>query len=129
MGELQILLAEDNKLNQLMIKKVVEDFGFALDIVGTGKEAVDKLAKQHYDLILMDVHMPDMDGYTATKYIRENMGVKSNIPIIVVTSPSDQQEHIQSLLLGANTFVSKPINPEELFTEITTLVIKNPVWN
>jgi len=128
MGELQILLAEDNKLNQLMIKKVVEDFGFALDIVETGKEAVEKLANQHYDLILMDVHMPEMDGYTATKYIREKMGAKSNIPIIVVTSPSDRKEHIQSLLLGANTFISKPINPEELFTEITTLVIKNPVW-
>ncbi|QNF32496.1 response regulator [Adhaeribacter swui] len=129
MGELQILLAEDNKLNQLMIKKVLEDFGFALDIVETGKAAVEKLANQHYDLILMDVHMPEMDGYTATKYIRENMGAKSNIPIIVVTSPSDRLEHINSLLLGANTFISKPIDPEELFTEITTLVIKNPVWN
>lgn len=127
MSELQILLAEDNKLNQLMIKKVVEDFGFALDIVETGKQAVDKLATQHYDLILMDVNMPEMDGYAATKHIREKMGTKSNIPIIVVTSPSDRQEHVKSLLLGANTFISKPIDPEELFTEIMTLVIKNPI--
>ncbi len=128
MGELKILLAEDNKLNQLIIKKVIKDFGFALDVVETGKEAIETLAKNHYDLILMDVNMPEMDGYAATKYIRENMGAKSNIPIIVITSPSDQQEYTKSLLLGANTFISKPINPEELLTEITTLVINNSIW-
>ncbi|QMU30654.1 response regulator [Adhaeribacter radiodurans] len=127
MSELQILLAEDNKLNQLMIKKVIEDFGFALDIVETGKEAVEKLAEQHYDLILMDVNMPEMDGYTATRHIREKMGHKSNIPIIVVTSPSDHQEHIKSLLLGANTFISKPIDADILLTEIMTLVITKPI--
>ncbi|MDQ3292731.1 MAG: response regulator [Bacteroidota bacterium] len=129
MSELQILLAEDNKLNQLMIKKVVEDFGFALDIVETGKEAVERLEKQHYDLILMDVNMPVMDGYTATKHIRENMGEKSNIPIIVVTSPSDRHEHIKSLLLGANTFISKPIDADVLLSEIMTLVITKPIFS
>lgn len=128
MSELKILLAEDNKFNQLVIERVIEDFGFILDIVETGKEVIQKLTDHHYDLILMDVNMPEMDGYTATKYIREQMGAKSNIPIIVITSPSDQQEYTKSLLLGANTFISKPINPEELLTEITTLVINNPVY-
>ena len=127
MSELKILLAEDNKFNQLVIEQVIEEFGFVLDIVETGKEVIQKLAQNHYDLILMDVNMPEMDGYTATKHIREQMGSKSNIPIIVITSPSDRQEYTKSLLLGANTFISKPINPEELLTEITTLVINNPI--
>lgn len=123
-GKLKILLAEDDKINQLLIKKVVEDAGFSLDIVKTGKQAIEQLSLNHYDLILMDVNMPEMDGYTATSYIRQHMGPKRDIPIIVVTSENGTHEQSKSLLIGANTFLSKPLIPRELIAEITTLVVK-----
>ncbi len=128
MGKLKILLAEDDKVNQLIIMKVVQESGFAVDIVNNGKQAVQQLAAQDYDIILMDVNMPEMDGYTATAHIREHLGPKRNIPIIIITCRGDMQEKARSLLIGANTFVPKPINARELLDEITTLVVNKPLY-
>ena len=128
MGRLRILLAEDDKVNQLVIKKVVQESGFTLDIVNNGKQAVQQLIEQDYDLILMDVNMPEMDGYTATAHIRENLGPKSNIPIIIITCRGGLHEKAKSLLIGANTYVPKPINARLLLDEITTLVVNKPLY-
>ncbi|CAA9249253.1 MAG: hypothetical protein AVDCRST_MAG95-1790 [uncultured Adhaeribacter sp.] len=106
----------------------MQDSGFALDIVDNGKQAVQKLAAHDYDIILMDVNMPEMDGYAATAHIRANLGAKSNIPIIIITCLCSTREKAKSMLLGANTFVSKPINARELLDEITTLVVNKPLY-
>ncbi|PIQ21843.1 MAG: hypothetical protein COW65_06680 [Cytophagales bacterium CG18_big_fil_WC_8_21_14_2_50_42_9] len=123
MNLLKILLAEDDPMNQLLIRKVVGDAGFKLDVVENGQIAIDKLQEQDYDLILMDVEMPVMNGYEATSYIREHLGLKSNIPIIMVTNVNGSYEAAKCMLLGANTYLSKPFKSEQLLEEIATLVI------
>ena len=124
MEMLRILLAEDDEFNRLIIRKVVHDSGFALDIVGTGKQVIEQLIAHDYDLVLMDVNMPEMDGYAAITHIRQHLDGKSNIPIIVITSRNDVQEAAKSLLLGANSFLPKPFE-HELLAEISTLVVKH----
>ena len=123
MDFLKILLAEDDLMNQLLIGKVVKDAGFILDVVENGQTAINKLQEQDYDLILMDVEMPVMNGYEATTYIREHLGHKSNIPIIMVTNIAGTHEAAKCMLLGANTYLSKPFKSNQLLDEIATLVI------
>jgi DNA-binding response OmpR family regulator len=72
--------------------------------------------------------MPEMDGYTATAHIREHLGEKSNIPIIIITCRGGLNEKAKSMLIGANTYVPKPINARELLDEITTLVVNKPLY-
>lgn len=123
MNKLKILLAEDDAFNQFLIKKVTNDFGFALDIAENGQTAIDKLSENDYDLVLMDIEMPIMDGYETTAYIRTNMGSKSNIPIIVVSCRSSMSEAAKCLLLGANSYLPKPFNSTEFLFEINTLFV------
>lgn len=123
MNKLKILLAEDNAFNQLMIRKVTSDFGFVLDVAEDGQAAIDKLNQNEYDLILMDLEMPVMNGYEATTYIRAKMGHKRNIPIIVVSAQSAIAEATQCLLVGANSYLPKPFNSSQFLSEINTLFI------
>lgn len=124
-SEIFILLAEDNALNQKLAEKVLSGFGFTLDIVENGKLAIAALKKKNYDLILMDMHMPEMDGYDATEYIRTKL--KNNIPIIALTAHAMQTEREKCLALGMNDYVSKPFKPAELFEKIVRLVDSKPL--
>lgn len=126
LGELNILLAEDNEINQLLAKKVISDWGFNLDIAANGRIAVDMLKEKDYDVILMDMQMPEMDGYEATVYIRNEMGPKSNTPIIAFTAHATKTEIGRCMLAGANAYVSKPLKPNELLSEIYDLVMQEP---
>jgi PAS domain S-box-containing protein len=126
LGALNILLAEDNEINQLLAKKVISDWGFNLDIAANGRIAVDMLKKKDYDVILMDMQMPEMDGYEATVYIRNEMGPKSNTPIIAFTAHATKTEIGRCMLAGANAYVSKPLKPNELLSEIYDLVMQEP---
>ncbi|HEX9153128.1 MAG TPA: ATP-binding protein, partial [Flavobacterium sp.] len=83
---IKILLVEDNELNQLLAIKVFEKWEKVIDIANNGKIAIDKIEKNDYDIILMDIQMPEMDGNEVARYIRTNMGSKSNIPIIALTA-------------------------------------------
>jgi CheY-like chemotaxis protein len=123
MNKLKILLAEDDALNQYMVRKVTSDFGFVLDIAENGQAAINKLNQNEYDLILMDIEMPVMNGYEATTYIRSQMGNKSNIPIIVVSGRSAVSETSKCLLAGANSYLPKPFNTREFLSELNTLFI------
>ena len=119
----KILLAEDDIINQSLVAKVTNDFGFDLDIAEDGQAAIDKLIQNEYDLVLMDLEMPIMNGYETTTYIRSKMGTKSNIPIIVVSCKSDLGEAAKCMLLGANSYMAKPFNSKELLCEINTLFL------
>ncbi len=109
---LNILLAEDNLINQKLAVRVLTKLGFSPEVANNGREAVDMLAKKSYDLILMDVLMPEMDGLEATGYIRKN---STHQPIIVAMTanalPEDREECIKA---GMNDYISKPINLEIL---------------
>lgn len=106
----KILLVEDNELNQLLAIKVFQKWEKEIDIAENGKIAIDKIEKNNYDIILMDIQMPEMDGNELTKYIRSNMGSKANIPIIALTAHATLVEEKRSLENGMNDYLSKPFD-------------------
>lgn len=124
----RILLAEDNEMNQMLARRVFEKWNFDLDIAPNGKVAVEKLEKEHYDLVLMDIQMPEMDGYDATRYIRTNLpSEKSGIPIIAMTAHAIVGEAEKCINVGMNDYISKPFNRNVLYEKICTLLKQKPV--
>lgn len=112
---MDILLVEDNLLNQLVTKKIINNWGAKLDIANNGKECIDVLEKKDYSLILMDLQMPEMNGYEATKYIREKMpSPKKEIPIIALTANAFSGMNDECMQIGMNDYVSKPFEPDHL---------------
>ncbi len=122
LGHLSILLCEDNELNQHLAKRVIEKFGFDLDIANNGKEGIDRILMKNYDLILMDLQMSVMDGYQTTIYIREVL--KKDIPIIAMTAHSLVGERQKCKDIGMNAYVSKPFKQTELLEQIKAVVHK-----
>ena len=115
---INILLVEDNELNQMLAIKVFEKFNKTIDIADNGKIAIDKIDKNNYDVILMDIQMPEMDGIELTHYIRTNFGAKSKIPIIALTAHASLIEEKRCLDNGMNDYLSKPFDFNELLEKI-----------
>lgn len=112
---LRVLLAEDNQVNALLATALLSRAGHRVDPVGNGIEALEALGRADYDVILMDVHMPEMDGLEATRQIRALQGPKSRTPIIAVTANAMDDDRRRCLDAGMNDFVTKPIAPSALF--------------
>ena len=119
---LRVLVAEDVALNKLLIKIILSDFGFEHEIVRNGKIAIEKLQTNTYDIILMDLQMPEMNGYEATDYIRKTM--KSQIPIIALTADVTTADISKCKKFGMDDYISKPINENLLYSKIVELVRK-----
>jgi PAS domain S-box-containing protein len=113
---IKVLLVEDIALNQLLIKIILLDFGYDVTIAGNGKIAIENLQKNKYDLILMDLQMPEMNGFEATKYIRNVMN--SDIPIIALTADVTSVDVEKCITAGMNDYVSKPIDEKILYAKI-----------
>lgn len=105
---IRILVAEDNKTNQLVISTMLKRLGYQYHLCGDGQEALAQLDNQEYDLVLMDCQMPIMDGFLATQNIRKNPDLK-NLPIIALTAGATEKEQKQCFDSGMNDFLSKPI--------------------
>ena len=118
---LRILVAEDNQINQMVLKAVFDTTDHHLDMVGNGIEAVAAVMRCAYDLVLMDVLMPEMDGVTAAKKIRKLPGDVNNIPIIAVTANNMAGDREQYLEAGMDDYISKPINIEKLSAAIARI--------
>jgi PAS domain S-box-containing protein len=116
---LRVLVAEDNRVNQLVITTMLTKFGHKSDVVGNGIEAVEAVSRVPYDMVLMDVQMPEMDGATATRAIRKLPGPAGKIPIIAVTAHAMAGHREEYLAAGMNDYVAKPINPRDLLAAIT----------
>jgi signal transduction histidine kinase/CheY-like chemotaxis protein/ligand-binding sensor domain-containing protein len=118
--DLRILLAEDNKLNVMVARVELENIipGLHLDVAANGQLALDKLLANDYDLVLMDVQMPVMDGYEATRAIRALPNGKSRMPILAMTANVMQAELQQCLDAGMDGFIPKPFKQEELVEAI-----------
>ena len=123
LGYLKILVAEDYELNQFLVQHILDDWGCEVTMVNNGKEALDKVIERSFDLILMDIHMPEMDGITATKKIRAlSDPVKSKIPIIALTANALRGDHLNYMQDGINECVTKPYTEEKLFRMIDKII-------
>jgi signal transduction histidine kinase len=112
---LRILVAEDNKVNQMVTTKMLEQEDFIIDIVETGVEAVQYAEKNKYDLILMDIQMPEMDGYQATEQIRKmEEGTDNHTPIIALTASAMKKDQELCLQAGMDDYIVKPIDKQDL---------------
>jgi PAS domain S-box-containing protein len=118
LGNVKILLVEDNELNQELTKAILENFGFETDIASNGRESIDMAIKQSYDLILMDLLMPEMDGYEATRRIRAN-GSINQIPIIAMSAHVMKGIKDTVLEAGMNDYISKPFHVPDMMETIT----------
>ncbi len=124
MAGLRILLLEDNPINQIVAINTLQKWspGIKIDTADNGKLGIDKLAENDYDLMLVDIQMPEMNGYETTRYIRTQMPVsKKNIPIIALTAGALKEDQERALAAGMNDYVSKPFDAEVLFTKIGRL--------
>ncbi|MBL4907981.1 MAG: response regulator [Sneathiella sp.] len=118
-GPLRILVAEDNVGNQVLIRTLLECEGHEFDIVNDGIEAVSAVKRVPYDLVLMDIQMPEMDGVTATRKIRDLPGKIGSLPIIALTANAMKSDREKYLAAGMSDYVAKPIDPNEFLAVIS----------
>jgi signal transduction histidine kinase/CheY-like chemotaxis protein len=107
-----ILVVDDNEMNQSLMKHLLRQWNATFDIAGNGLEAINLLREKKYGLVLMDIQMPEMDGYTATQYIRNDL--HSDVPVIAMTAHAMAGEREKCLSRGMNEYISKPINEHDL---------------
>jgi CheY-like chemotaxis protein len=121
LNHIKILLVEDNKMNQVVVNQLLKKWNASTKAANNGYEALDLLVEEDFDLILMDLQMPEMDGYEATKKIREQKKW-NKIPIIALTADAFPEIKKQALEAGMDEFITKPFNQDELYFKISNLV-------
>ncbi|MES2587338.1 MAG: ATP-binding protein [Bacteroidota bacterium] len=119
---IKVLVVEDIALNQLLMKTLLDDFGFERDIASNGKIAIEKLESKSFDIILMDLQMPVMNGFETTEYIRNKMN--SKIPIIALTADVTTVDIEKCKEVGMNDYIAKPVDERVLYSKIIGLVQK-----
>jgi CheY-like chemotaxis protein len=121
---INVLVVEDIVLNQLLMKTLLDDYGFEREIAANGKIAIEKLQSKTYDIILMDLQMPEMNGFEATEYIRNTL--HSKIPIIALTADVTTVDLEKCKAVGMNDYIAKPVDEKLLYNKILGLV-KKPI--
>jgi two-component system, sensor histidine kinase and response regulator len=121
----RVLLAEDNLVNQTLAVRLLEKRGYLVSVAGNGREALTALEKERFDVVLMDIQMPEMDGFEATATIREReKSTGKHIPIIALTAHALKSDQVRCLSAGMDAYISKPIRTNELFATIEGLLGK-----
>jgi two-component system sensor histidine kinase/response regulator len=114
-GSLRVLVAEDNLVNQRLVTRLLEKRGHFVVVAGNGQEALEALEKEGFDLVLMDVQMPVMDGFEATAAIRkreEGKGIR--VPVVALTAHAMKGDREKCLAAGMDGYLTKPIRPQQL---------------
>jgi len=119
-----ILIVEDNLINQKVVLALLKKTSLHVDVAEDGLVAIKAIQQQHYQLVLMDIQMPNMDGFTATKIIREELGL-TNLPIIAMTAHAMKGDKEKCLAAGMNDYISKPIKPERLYALLYKWLLHN----
>ncbi|MEA5138932.1 PAS domain S-box protein [Arcicella rigui] len=120
----KVLVAEDNAMNQKYISSLLNKWNFEFTIASDGKKAVEKAQKEHFDIILMDIQMPNMDGYEATISIRNTQNLNQHTPIIALTASALLDQKNKAFSVGMNNFVTKPFAPNHLLSVIQNYLPK-----
>jgi len=120
----QVLVVEDNTINQMLVKHTLSKSGASIDIASNGRIALDFMKEKAYDLILMDIHMPELDGYQTTHIIRNEFTL--SVPIIAMTALALKGEDEKCIAAGMNGYVAKPFTIEGLYKEVER-VMQKPV--
>ncbi|HMS07336.1 MAG TPA: response regulator, partial [Burkholderiaceae bacterium] len=113
----RVLLAEDHPINQEIVRNLLEAAGLTVTVVADGEAALEELVRENYDLVLMDVQMPRMDGIEATREIRRRPTIQ-HIPVIAVTANVFSEDRERCLDAGMNDFLAKPVRPDELYSSV-----------
>lgn len=119
-GNVRVLLVEDHQLNQQLALRLIRDFGFVVSLAIHGRAAIELLKEESFDVILMDLQMPEMDGYEATVFIRDKMHIET--PIIALTAHSSSGEREKCLSLGMNDYMTKPYRSKDLYYKIVRAI-------
>ena len=120
--DIKVLVVEDIPLNQLLMRTLLDDLEFTCDIASNGQIAIEKLQKEKYDIILMDLQMPVMNGFEATEYIRKKMNL--DIPIVALTADVTTVDMDKCKLVGMNDYISKPVDERLLYSKIIGILKK-----
>ena len=118
---IKILVVDDEYLIRNVIKEYCQNEGYKVDEASNGEEAIDKVYENEYDLIIMDIMMPDMDGYEASKEIKE---IK-DIPIIMLSARTEEEDKLNGFNIGIDDYVTKPFSPKELMARIKAVTKRN----
>ncbi|HSP66729.1 MAG TPA: response regulator [Bryobacteraceae bacterium] len=122
-SETRVLIAEDNAVNQTLVRRLLEKRGYSMVVVGDGRAALAALEREAFDIVLMDVQMPDMDGFAATAVIREQEQASGrHIPIVAMTAHALKGDPERCLAEGMDAYISKPIRTEELYRTLERLL-------
>ncbi|MBV8619348.1 MAG: PAS domain S-box protein [Curvibacter sp.] len=113
----RLLVVEDNDLNQQVAAELLTDAGFVVELAGNGREALDKLRQHRFDLVLMDMQMPVMDGLEATRILRSQPDTR-HLPVVAMTANATSQDRERCLAAGMNDHVAKPVDPDELWATL-----------
>jgi signal transduction histidine kinase/CheY-like chemotaxis protein len=125
-----VLLAEDNEFNQVLVTALLKKWGMEITVVSNGRQAVEEVRRNHYDVVLMDVQMPEMDGYKATQNIRQlEDRQKATIPIIAMTASALKGEIDRCISSGMNDFIAKPFDKQLLREKILQYLADNDASN
>jgi CheY-like chemotaxis protein len=123
---LRILVAEDNLVNQKLVVRLLEKQGHEVDVASDGRQALALSLHKHYDLILMDVQMPEVDGLEAPRQIREReSGIGGRTPILMLTASAMLGDKERCLAAGADGYLPKPVNLERLIAAIDEVAVRN----
>ncbi len=114
--DIRVLVVEDIKLNQLLMRTLLDDFGFHCEIAANGRIAIEKLQTNIFDIVLMDLQMPEMNGFEATEYIRHTL--KSEIPIIALTADVTTVDLAKCKAVGMNDYLAKPVDEKLLYSKL-----------
>ena len=119
MSHVKVLIADDGRVMRTVISAKLTEKGYAVTAVASGREALESIEREPVDLVVLDIHMPDMGGLETLRHLRERYSA-IQLPVIMATANDEDEDIIESFEAGANDFVSKPINFPVLFARMET---------
>jgi CheY-like chemotaxis protein len=117
-GTCSVLLVEDHTMTQMLVKRFLLNCNYTVDAVSDGEAALELIEKNHYDVVLMDLHLPGIDGFETTEIIRKSQNGNINIPILALTSSAEYEVREKMFASGMNDYIGKPFNPKELYQKV-----------